>query len=230
MTQDIDTNRFDIVSFGKWLFAAIFVASLVAANLTASKLAVYNFPILGEVTGSVAAFMIGISFLMTDLCSEIYGKQVTRYIVNASIAAVGVSFGLIAVALTIPASEAYQNTAAFQTIFTASYPILIASILSLLVSQNLDVSIFHTIRSKTGYRHKWIRNILSTGISQLLDTALFTLLAFAVIPVLFGQSGLPMEIIFGIITAEYLIKLMFALGDTVVFYLFTGIAERKAPV
>jgi|APHM01.1.fsa_nt_gi conserved hypothetical integral membrane protein len=222
----MNTENTEILAFGKWLFAAVFVASLVTANVTASKLAIFDFPILGEVTGSVAAVMIAVSFLMTDLCSEIYGKQVTRYIVNASIVAVGVSFGLIAVALTIPASDAYQNTAAFQTIFTASYPILIASILSLLVSQNLDVSIFHTIRSKTGYRHKWIRNILSTGISQLLDTAVFTVLAFAVLPVLFSQSGLPMEIILGIIIAEYLIKLVFAFGDTVVFYLLTGIAEK----
>jgi conserved hypothetical integral membrane protein len=222
----MNTENTEILAFGKWLFAAVFVASLVTANVTASKLAIFDFPLLGEVTGSVAAVMIAVSFLMTDLCSEIYGKRVTRYIVNASIAAVGVSFGLIAVALTIPASEAYQNTAAFQTIFTASYPILIASILSLLVSQNLDVSIFHTIRSKTGHKHKWLRNVGSTGVSQLFDTVLFNYLAFAALPLLFNQSGIPLTILAGIIITEYLIKLVFAFGDTVVFYLLTGIAER----
>jgi hypothetical protein len=222
----MNTENTEILAFGKWLFAAVFVASLVTANVTASKLAVFNFPILGEITGSVAAVMIAVSFLMSDLCSEIYGKQVTRYIVNASIAAVAVSFALIAVALTLPASSAYESADAFETVFNASFPILIASILSLIISQNLDVSVFHRIRSYTGGGHKWIRNIGSTSVSQLFDTVLFNYLAFAAFPLLFNQSGIPLTILIGIILTEYLIKLVFAFGDTVVFYLLTGIAEK----
>lgn len=223
-------NVQDAVSFGKWAIAAMFAASLVTANLTASKLAVYDFPVIGEVTGSVAAFMIGVSFLLTDIASEVYGRRTARYIVNASILSVALAFGLVAVALAIPASPAYENAAAFQTVLGASYPILIASVLSLLLSQNVDVSVFHAVRSRTGSRHKWLRNLASTGLSQLLDTAVFTWLAFAAIPPLFNQSPLPLGVIAGIIFAEYIIKLGFALGDTVIFYAVTAAASRAGAI
>jgi len=224
------TDEIDFAEFGKYLFAILFGASLVTANLTASKLAVYDFPILGELTGSVAAFMIGISFLMTDLLSEIYGKRTTRYIVNATIAAVALAWGMVAVAMALPASPAYQNAAAFGTVFSASYPILLASIMSLILSQNLDVSIFHAIRDYTGGRHKWFRNMASTGTSQLLDTAVFTWLAFIILPPLFNQPALPFAVTVSIITAEYIIKLAVATLDTGVFYAVSGAAERAGMV
>jgi len=69
--MDVRTSRQSgVAEFGKLFLAVGFAASLVTANLTASKLAVYDFPILGELTGSVAAFMIGVSFLFSDLLSN----------------------------------------------------------------------------------------------------------------------------------------------------------------
>lgn len=220
------TDEFDFAQFGKYLFALLFGASLVTANLTATKLAVYDFPIIGELTGSVAAFMIGVSFLMSDLLSEIYGKRTTRYIVNATIVAVALAWGMVAAAVSLPASPAYGDASAFNTVFSASYPILLASVTSLLLSQNLDVSIFHAVRDITGRKHKWARNIASTGTSQLLDTAVFTWLAFIVFPPMFGQPTIPFAVTLSIITAEYLIKLTVAGLDTGVFYVLSGAADR----
>jgi hypothetical protein len=94
------------------------------------------------------------------------------------------------------------------------------------VSQNLDVSIFHAIRDRTGHSHKWLRNTVSTGTSQLLDTALFTVLAFVVLPPLFGQGTVPLAVVASIIVAEYLIKLAVAVLDTSVFYVATAAAEH----
>jgi len=225
--MDVRTSRKSgIAEFGKLFLAVGFAASLVTANLTASKLAVYDFPILGELTGSVAAFMIGVSFLFSDLLSELYGKDTARYVVNATIAAVALAWGLVAAAVWMPAAASYDLTAEFSTIFGASYPILLASVLSLVISQNLDVSVFHAIRDRTGQSHKWLRNTLSTGTSQLLDTALFTVLAFVVLPPLFGQGTVPLAVAGSIIAAEYLIKLAVAVLDTGVFYGATAVAER----
>lgn len=225
--MDANVSRHDgVAEFGKLFFAVGFAASLVTANLTASKLAVYDFPLVGEVTGSVAAFMIGVSFLFSDLLSELYGKDTARYVVNATIAAVALAWALVAAAVWMPAAESYALTSEFGAIFGASYPILLASILALIVSQNLDVSIFHAVRDRTGRSHKWLRNTLSTGTSQLLDTALFTVLAFVVLPPLFGQGALPFAVVGTIIFAEYTIKLGVAVLDTGVFYAATAAAER----
>jgi hypothetical protein len=213
--------------FGKWVLGAGFIATLTTANLTASKLAVYEFPVIGETTGSVAAFMIGISFLLSDLSSEIYGKATTRYLVNAAILSVVMVFGLVAAALAIPAAPAYESAAAFQAVFAASPPILIASIIGLTISQNLDIEIFHRVRRRTGGRHRWLRNCASTGVSQLFDTSAFTLLAFVILPPLFGSVALPLSVVVGIILTEYLIKLIVAAFDTVAFYGITGLSERS---
>lgn len=229
--MDVNTSRQSgVAEFGKLFFAVGFAASLVTANLTASKLAVYDFPLIGELTGSVAAFMIGVSFLFSDLLSELYGKSTARYVVNATIAAVALAWALVAAAVWMPAAESYRLTTEFSMIFGASYPILLASVLSLVVSQNLDVSIFHAVRDRTGHSHKWLRNTLSTGLSQLLDTSLFTVLAFVVLPPLFGQGTVPLAVAGSIIFAEYLIKLGVAVLDTGAFYGATAAAERYTPL
>lgn len=223
-----DTTPTDTVAqFVKIILAVGFASTLVTANLTASKLAVYDFPLVGEVTGSVAAFMIGLSFLFSDLLCELYGKRTARYVVNASIIGVGLSFGLVAAAVAMPAAPSFDLTAEYGAVFGASYPILLASVLSLIVSQNLDVSIFHAVRDRTGHRHKWARNTISTGTSQLLDTSLFTVLAFVALPPLFGQGVLPWTVVGTIIFAEYVIKLAVAVGDTAVFYALSGVLERS---
>lgn len=215
--------------FGKWVLGAGFVATLTTANLTASKLAVYDFPLVGETTGSVAAFMIGVSFLLSDLSSEIYGEETTRYLVNAAILSVAMVYGLVTAALAIPAASAYENAAAFQTVFAASPPILIASITGLIISQNLDIEIFHRVRQRTGGRHRWLRNCVSTGVSQLFDTSVFTVLAFVILPPLFGSVALSLSVVAGIILTEYLIKLIVAAFDTVAFYGVTGVTGRAPP-
>lgn len=210
----------------EWLKVTLqltFAGVLVTANLTASKLAVYDIPLLGETTGSVAAVAIGINFFITDLLSEIYGKKEARKAVNGTIAALIVAYALVYFSIWMPAAESYANNAAFSTVFGASFPIIIASILSIVISQNLDISIFHAIRGQTGEGWKFVRNIGSTATSQLFDTAFFTILAFMALPPLFGGSALPFGIVVGIITAEYLVKVGVVIIDTPFFYAVTAI-------
>jgi len=226
--SEISAGHAERGEFLKILLAVGFATTLVTANLTATKLAVYDFPIVGETTGSVAAFIIGVSFLFSDLLCELYGKQTARHVVNASIVGVALAFTLVAVAVSLPASSGYELTSEFDAVFGASYPILVGSILSLLVTQNVDVSIFHAVKSYTGKGRKWARNTVSTATSQLLDTVLFTMLAFWALPPLFGGSALPWSVLFSIILAEYTIKLVVAVVDTSAFYAVSGLAERFA--
>ncbi|WP_158228645.1 queuosine precursor transporter [Halorubrum sp. C191] len=205
---------------------ALFVASLVTANITATKLAVYDFPILGEMTGSVGAFMIGVSFLMTDLLSEVYGKKTARRVVNATIIALAATFAMVSFAVWMPAAADYSLASEFAAVLSGSYSIVTASVLSLILSQNIDVSVFHAVRRVTGFRHKWARNMISTGTSQLVDTAVWTWLAFIILPPVFGGTTVPFAVTISIITTEYIIKMVFAAGDTAVFYAASGLAER----
>jgi uncharacterized integral membrane protein (TIGR00697 family) len=203
----------------------VFVASLVAANLTASKLVTYPFPFVGELTGSVAAAAIGVTFFCSDLLSEIYGKETAHRTVMASVVAMVVAYGLVFFAIEMPAAPSYGANEQFVDVMGASYPIILASIASIAVSQNLDISLFHWIRGKTGSGHKWVRNVGSTATSQLFDTAFFTVLAFMIFPPLFGGSAVPIGIAIGIISAEYIVKVVVAILDTPLFYAISGVAE-----
>lgn len=223
-TQNSHTTE---ASFVKWTLGLLFAGVLVTANLTASKLVVYDLPLIGEVVGSVAAVAIGVSFLLTDLLGEVYGKKAARRVVNGTIFALVIAYGLVYFAIWMPPAASYSNNSQFVTVFSSSFPLILASIISLLVSQNLDVSVFHKFKDLTDGKHKWTRNIGSTATSQLLDTAFFTWMAFVAFPPFFGGEAVPLGIAGSIIFAEYLVKLVVAGLDTPVFYAVSALLERQ---
>jgi hypothetical protein len=96
-------------------------------------------------------------------------------------------------------------------IFSLMPRIAIASLIAYLISQYHDIWAFHFWKEKTGGRHLWLRNNLSTLISQLLDSLIFTLMAFA--------GTLPFTELIQIIITTYLLKLVVALIDTPFIYL-----------
>jgi queuosine precursor transporter len=127
-----------------------------------------------------------ISFLLTDVLSEKYDKKEVLQIVKYGV--------LLAI---IP------------TLYVADIRIALASIVTFFVIQQLDVHLFHLIKSKHPNQW-WLRNNISTLTSQLFDTAMFYMLAFAFI--------MPPEAIIKLILGDYIIKMILALADTPAFY------------
>jgi len=105
-------------------------------------------------------------------------------------------------------------------VFAGSLPILIASVTTIIVAQHADVWLFASIRERFPYRPT--RNIGSTTLSQLLDTALFTVLAFSILPLVFGGTRLPVATMATIIATEWVIKTGIAVMDTPVFIAATN--------
>lgn len=203
-----------------------FVTCLVIANVTASKIAWFNFPFIGSVAIPAGFVAIGVAFLFTDLLGEFYGKEVARETVNATVLALGLAWGLIYISIDMPAAPFYQYAGEFSTILGSGGIIITASIATTLVSQNIDVGVFHYIKSKTGNGHKWMRNLFSTGVSQFIDTALFIVLGFALLPYVFGGSVTPMAAIPGMILGQYVAKMLIAALDTPIFYITTIVVGR----
>jgi uncharacterized integral membrane protein (TIGR00697 family) len=102
-----------------------------------------------------------------------------------------------------------------------------------LISQHWDVFVFHRIRDVTGDSKLWLRNIASTGTSQLIDTVVFTLTAFWLLPTVTGIGhALPSAILWGTIIGQYVVKLGIAAVDTPLVYAavygleeFTGLSR-----
>ena len=205
----------------KTTLSIVFATSIVVANLVATKLAFFTLPWIGGVAVPAGFAAIGVSFLCTDLLSELYGKDVARQAVNATVVALAAAWVLVYAAIAFPAAPFYEQSEAFASIFGASSTIVLAGIVTTLVSQNVDVAIFEWIRSRTGQGSKWVRNLGSTGVSQFVDTSLFILLAFVVLPPFLGGTTTPLVQIPALIIGQYAVKLIVAVADTPLFYLFS---------
>lgn len=219
--------------FGQIALVALFITALVTAQLTASKVLAFSLPLSLPVTGSAlvvpGAFLAyGLTFLASDCYTELYGRRAATVMVNVGFAMNFVLLGLVWAAIAAPAAEpASVEPAAFEAVLGASTNIVIASLLAYLVSQNWDVFVFDWLRVRTGGAHLWFRNIVSTATSQAIDTVLFIILAFSVIPRLIGIGPvLPGDELAALLFGHYLLKLAIVGLDTPFVYAIVHAIRR----
>lgn len=206
------------MEFKKALLTALFASSIVVANITGTKLA--SVPRLGvAVPAGVVAF--GVAFLIIDITSEWYGKGEAYAIVNASILAMVVAWMLVGMTLFFPPASFYQAEAAYQAVIGQSFYVIGASIVTMTVSQNIDVHIFNAVRRATNEKYKFLRNFVSTSASQLIDSVLFIGLAFVVLPALLGGGILSLHVVLNLIAGQYIAKVVIAVLSVPFFYLAT---------
>lgn len=187
------------------LLNGIFITSLVIANIVSAKIVTFWGLVI---PAAIVAYPL--TFLMTDVIGEIWGKEQANATVKIGFICQLVSLLLIGLAIILPVAPFADNQAEFKGIMTSSFRVVLASMVAYLVSQSWDVWIFHKIRERN-IGHKWIRNNLSTMTSQILDTAIFITIAF------WGK----VPNIWIMIASQYLIKVIYAGLDTIPFYLMT---------
>ena len=184
------------------LLAALFVASLVTANVVAGKIiALWGL----FVPAGVLAYSI--TFAITDTLAEIWGRERAQLLVNSGFAVLLLVWGLISLAIFLPAAPFWQAQEAFASVLGGTSRIILGSIVAYGISQTFDVWIFHRVKQAYGTRHLWLRNNVSTLISQTIDTCIFVFVAF------YGQFPL-LPLIFGQLTVKYVIAIL----DTPVVY------------
>lgn len=194
----------------------VFVTSLVVSNILASKIVSF----WGLVIPS-AIVAYPITFLMTDIIGEIYGKDEANKTVKIGILCQITSLILIGLAILLPVASFADNQSEFKSILGSSFRVVFASLVSYLCSQSWDVWVFHKIRNLYIKKHgstkggRWIWNNASTMTSQIIDTAIFITIAF------WGK----VPNIFTMIASQYVIKFIYALCDTPFFYIMTNEKE-----
>lgn len=159
------------------------------------------------------------SFLVTDILSENYDQNHAKRAVCFGFFSMIVFTLLMNMALLFTPSENDFTHGAMQTIFTLMPRITLASLAAYLVSQFHDIYAYQFWKKKfPELRHLWLRNNLSTMVSQALDTLIFTLIAFTGL-----YSG---EVLLEICLATYLLKWVVALLDTPFIYLARAMKEK----
>lgn len=195
-----------------------FAVSIAVANLLAAKLAWFTLPFLGGVAVPAGFIGIGVAFLCSDLLVEFYGKKHAHKTVTATILALIVAYGLVWVAVALPTAPFYQQQDAYASVLSSSAAITAASIVTLAVSQNVDVAIFAWLKDYTNGDYKFIRNLGSTTLSQLIDTVVFITLGFWLFPLVQGGDPQALPALVSIIIGQYIVKLGVAVLDTPIFY------------
>ncbi|MBA7526728.1 queuosine precursor transporter [subsurface metagenome] len=196
--------------FGKkGLFIWIPVATIVANIQVVQTIELFG---LAATLGNI---VYASSFLVTDILSELYGKKEANRAVWIGFFSVIVMTILMYLALLFKPLEgddfSIVTYESLDTIFSLMPRIVIASLLAYLVSQRHDVWAYHFWKNKfPGVKMIWLRNNLSTMISQLLDSLLFTLVAF------YGKYELIM--LGEIFITTYLLKWIVAVADTPFIY------------
>ena len=195
------------------LLNGLFVTSLIISNVMSSKIVA-----LGSLTVPAAVVAYPLTFLMTDVIGEIWGKQEANNTVRLGFICQLASLVMIFLGLILPVAPFADNQAEYSAILGSSFRVVAASMVAYALSQSWDVWVFHKIRDGYIRKHgstkggRWLWNNGSTMTSQMIDTAMFILLAF------FGT----VPNILNMILSQYLVKLIYAALDTVPFYLLTN--------
>lgn len=164
-----------------------------------------------------------LEFVLTDIVNEFYGPKAVRRISFIAAMLIGYAFLMFYLAIHIPADVSFWTgsqqsegvpdmQAAFNAIFGQGMWIIVGSLTAFLVSQIVDVYVFHRIKRATGERSVWLRATGSTLVSQLVDS-------FVVLGIAFGLGkGWSWQRVLAIGLVNYSYKAMMALILTPVIY------------
>jgi len=192
------------------ILAGIFIASLVTCNLIANKFVTVD---LGFKVFIVSAGILPypLTFLVTDLISELYGQRKANLVVFSGF--IASMFVLLFLWLgsqfeAIPGS--IVNDPTYNSVFQNAWRLIAASMVAYLFAQFVDVRIFHFWKKLTNGKHLWLRNNGSTVASQLVDTTLVICILFV--------GVWETDQILSAIRDGWLFKMLMALIDTPIIY------------
>ncbi len=157
------------------LLCSIFLTALLIANCVAGKLFT-----VGGLTMSVGVLPFPITFLLTDIVNEHYGKKGAQFLTFVGMAMMLFANGLIYLAMILPISEiSYVTEESFTNVFGLSWRLFLGSLIAYLLGQVSDIQSFALLKRLTGDRWIWLRATGSTALSQVIDTVVVTTMIFA---------------------------------------------------
>lgn len=222
---------------------AFFVANALIAECIGGKIfslekifgiAPANFTIFGQ-SGLSFNLTCGVllwplEFIITDIVNEYYGPKAVRRISFTAVALITYAFVMFYTAIKIPPADFWVGSktdagikdmqGAFNGIFGQGMWIILGSLVAFLVSQIVDVTVFHKIKKVTGERWVWLRATGSTIISQLVDSFVVLFIAFKI------GNGWSWQLVLAICLVNYTYKFIMAVVLTPLIYLFETLIDN----
>ncbi len=206
---------------------SVFLTCLLVGNLMGGKLTYVH--VLGADRAiSVGEIPFPLTFILTDILNEFYGRKVARRVTLLGAGAIGLAILLIQLANLAPwlpaaHSADWVNTgnmtpAGFDNVFMSAVTIQAASLVAFLTANYVDITVFFVIKKLTGERFLWLRATGSTAVSQLIDTVIVVMIAFG--------TKLPRSVLIDIMVVSYLVKVTVAVLVTPIIYGLHELLEK----
>lgn len=193
------------------ILVALYVTLILLTNTVGTKLFV-----LYGIVFPVSLFCFPLTFLVTDIVSDVFGaKQAQLYVIIGFVASM-ILLLFVMLGLWVPPAPTYNLASSYNDIFGPTWRLFFASMTAYLLAQTIDVRIFHWIKKRTGNRHLWLRNNVSTMVSQFVDTCTVLFLFLYKNEAVFSGS---VSDLWKLVLSVYLAKVMIAALDTPLCYL-----------
>lgn len=224
------------------VLAGVFLCAMTLLNVVG----ITRFIQLGPLALAVGVLPYPLTFLCTDLISEIYGRARANFLVSVGL---GLNFFILAVLtlgnlapavpaetmppwqilqlaapVSLPNGDTVQNEIGlYQLIYATTSGAVFASMLAYIAAQYCDVQLFHFWRRLTKGKHLWLRNNFSTLISQLVDSVMVVTVTFGAV---FLAGEMTLNTLGILVASNYAFKAASALVDTIPFYLLVAWMRR----
>ncbi len=224
------------------VLAAVFLGAMTLLNVVG----ITRFIQLGPLALAVGVLPYPLTFLCTDLISELYGRARANFLVtvglglNLFVLAV-LTLGDIAPAVpadtmppwqlislaapvALPNGTVVENEVGlFQLIYATTSGAVFASMMAYIAAQYCDVHLYHFWKRLTHNRHLWLRNNFSTLISQLVDSVMVVSVTFGAV---YWRGEMTMDTLLILVGSNYAFKALSALADTLPLYLLVHWLRR----
>ncbi len=223
-------TSFDIPTWLAMPFNVIFFPVIWLFNqilqVTGNDLLAYKF--FNTINVSVGILTVPLMFLITDVVEEVWGRKVTKDFVRVGVISMLVMILITWISVKLPVGrfagaapdQLEPLTNAYNAFFSTSIRMAIASVIAFYLAQTHDIWAFNFWKKKTGGRFLWLRNNLSTIVSQIVDSTVFMFVAF------YHPTNFPAGLVIKLVIPYYIFKVLFALIDTPFAYLGVWWARR----
>jgi uncharacterized integral membrane protein (TIGR00697 family) len=195
------------------ILIGLFVMALTVSALIGVKI----IPLWG-IAFSATAITFPITFLVTDIISEVWGEKRAHQVVWIGFFTTIVAYILVLIAIKLPPASFWGGQEAYAQTLGLVGRIVFGGLIAYIISQHHDVWAFHFWRRQTNEKYLWFRNNVSTVTSQLINTIIFVLIVF--------YGVLPNSALFPTMLGHFLIKVAFAVLDTPFVYLGVWWAKK----
>ena len=217
-------------------FTAFFVANALIAECIGGKIfslekllgwAPSSFTLFGQknlaFNLTCGVLLWPLEFVVTDIVNEYYGPKAVKRISYTAVALISYGFIMFYFAMAVPPADFWYGSGsadgipdmskAFNGVFGQGMWIILGSLIAFLVSQLVDVTVFHKIKKHTGEKKVWLRATGSTLVSQLVDSFIVLFIAFKI------GKGWSWQLVLAICLVNYLYKFTMAILLTPLIYL-----------